>query len=115
MNHFWDTQYGHFVRFLSGKRLLLYPDEVDSKVWKHTTRHGNVQVARRTPKGNSDLEKSTDPSPPLQASTRSRGEQDVGVDVLRAVEAGKDVCLVDWYGSDDPEVGGMSVIVLTNH
>ena len=115
MNHFRDTQYGHLVRFLSAKRLLRHPDEVDSTVWEDSTRHGNVQVARQTQKGNSDLEKSTDTSPPLDTSTESPDVQAVSTDGLRAVEAGKDVCLVDWYGSDDPEVGGMSVIVLTNH
>ena len=115
MNHFRDTQYGHLVRFLTGQKLLRYPDEVDSTVWKDATRHGNVQVARRAQKGNSDLEKSTDTSPPLEATTRSPGVQDVGVNVLNAVEAGKDVYLVDWYGPDDPEVSRMSVNALINH
>ena len=105
MDHIRDTQLGHLVRFLTGNRLLQYPDEIDPSIWKSASRHGNVSVARRTQEGNSDSEKFTEIIPPFVASNGSHGVQDVDVDGLRAVEAGKDVCLVDWYGPGDPEVG----------
>ncbi|KAI2623985.1 benomyl/methotrexate resistance protein [Hypomontagnella submonticulosa] len=81
-----DTEFGHLVRLLS-QRLLRYPDEIDPSLWKRF------------------LQRNTD-STSTPSGERVNDGQGIDLQDLSpnpVVDDGQDVCLVDWYGPDDPE------------
>jgi len=84
-SHIRDTVFGHFLRLISNNRLLKFPDERDSSLWKQS-------VNQHAP--GSDAEKAPNPDP----SNNSNDEVDC------TSEANQDVYLVEWYSPEDPEV-----------
>jgi len=80
-SQFRDTQFGQVVRFLSGEKLLRYPDENDPSLWKQSLRRDKPHI-----KDDVDL-------------------QDKNIN--QALENGNDIYLIDWYGPDDPEVSAV--------
>lgn len=102
-----DTQFGHLVRFLSRRRYLQYPDEVDPSLWQRSLMHRGTGDGREKlasadhpdrPPVNLDHQTTDDPPASNLDSSGS------GANLERVVEDGRDVYLVDWYGPNDPEV-----------
>src|SRR3954467_15105581 len=99
--HFRDTVFGQMIRLLSQNRFLKFPDELDRSLSERCTRNsGSTTQSLRIESGNI-------------------GEHDKVVeegDAGGKAEAGKSVCLVDWYDLNDPEVSfhlTLIVMVLT--
>ena len=89
MTQFRDTQFGHFVRFLSRNKYLRYSDEADALLCK---------------RGTATAEQSREPEKLEQPEDLRTGDLDSREPASsQAVEHGKDAFLVDWYGPDDPE------------
>ncbi len=101
-----DTVFGQLVRFLSRKKLLKFPDEMDSSLWK--------RFANGVTKSGEDA---------VPGSRNPGFVNDGGMDHLNYVVASNDGCedimnagdnssnekvlkvyLVDWYGPGDEEV-----------
>ncbi|OTA54747.1 MFS general substrate transporter [Hypoxylon sp. EC38] len=81
---FRTTPFGQLIRFLTGKRLLRYPDEIDPSLW----------------------EKSSQRSTCLDNPGRDHGTHVIGLQDLTNdddAENGRDTIIVNWYGQDDPE------------
>jgi DHA1 family multidrug resistance protein-like MFS transporter len=102
-----DTQFGHFLRFLSGNRLLRYPDEIDPSLWKDSLqKYPNPSI----PQEHSSLEKTESKN----SATATEAETGIATPTLdhnlqdlkdnHIPENGEDGFLVDWYRSNDPEV-----------
>ena len=96
-----DTQFGHLVRYLSGKKLFQYPDEIDPSLY-------TTSLSPRTHRPQSD---SADPSDDLSvadeaASKKSNTQRDdvEEADKEQALTDAEATFLVDWYCPDDPEV-----------
>ena len=75
-----DTVFGQFARLVSGRRLLRFPNETDLSAQTNSTQEKSVASP-------TEESRTLDPE-----NTSSNGEQ-------------KKIDLVDWYGTDDPEVG----------
>ena len=94
-----DTQFGHLVRHLSGRKLFRYPDEIDESLWETSIARGICEVPSESGTANN-------------SSSSKEGEADgngANIDPERSnydniLGNGKDSCLVDWYGSADPEI-----------
>lgn len=82
-----DTVFGHIARIVTSNKTFQYPDEVDPSLWKKALQTNT----------------SSTPTPPSDKANEPQGVklQDLSPD---HVEDGRDIYLVDWYGSDDPEV-----------
>ncbi|ETN40929.1 uncharacterized protein HMPREF1541_05209 [Cyphellophora europaea CBS 101466] len=79
-----DTHFGRFVRFISCKRLLQYPDELDPTLANAFTLSGQPRSDELLKKEACDgVDLQNDASQPPKAAQR--------------------FYLVDWYGPDDPE------------
>jgi DHA1 family multidrug resistance protein-like MFS transporter len=92
---FRDTQFGHFVRFLSNDNLFRYPDEIDPLLWKK-------RISTKSEEQSGEIEK-----PGRSDDSNDTAPNDLnlqGPNVDRIVEDGEDIYLVDWSGTDDPEV-----------
>lgn len=98
-----DTTFGQIVRFATGNKRLLYPEEhADFKVpdcyttsarpSRSSSRTAVADLADAPSKGKGDLEKANeDATKPVQASVSVAGQRtDDGF------------VLVDWYGPQDP-------------
>lgn len=99
-----DTTFGHIVRLLSSNKIFQYPDEVDPSLWKKCLQ-GDTGSA---------------PTPPREQTSEPQGVKLEDLNQGQAVEDGKDIYLVDWYGPDDPEVCSPVVaafwkLLLTQH
>ncbi|KAI6091792.1 benomyl/methotrexate resistance protein [Hypoxylon rubiginosum] len=81
-----DTVFGHIARIVTSNKTFQYPDEVDPSLWKKALQTNT----------------SSTPTPPSDKANEPQGVklQDLSPD---HVEDGRDIYLVDWYGSDDPE------------
>lgn len=88
-NYIRDTVFGHFVRWISRKRFLKFPDEVNPSLWKHLLQKERNGDAGKTP--------NISASGNLASSGSEKQEIPSG-------ENGKDVYLVDWHSLDDSEV-----------
>ena len=96
-----DTQFGHLVRYLSGKKLLRYPDEVDLSLCRKPFL-SRSQDQQRDNVGPSDDSNDIDGADADGSDTET---QDVEkADKRRAAAVDEAMFLVDWYGPDDPEV-----------
>ncbi|KAI9746350.1 MAG: hypothetical protein M1818_000062 [Claussenomyces sp. TS43310] len=87
-----DTVFGHFVRLISDNRLLKFPDEVDSSLWKRCLQEAT----------NDDAEKEQNPSSSGTTSMDDSEKPNVN-QVHPNGDKREDVYLVDWYGPEDPE------------
>ncbi|KAI1384538.1 benomyl/methotrexate resistance protein [Hypoxylon trugodes] len=81
-----DTEFGLFVRFLSRRKLLQYPDEIDPSSWK-----------KFLPSTGST------PTPPREQINNPQHSKYQEPGANNIVDDGQGVYLVDWYGPDDPE------------
>ncbi len=93
-----DTQIGHLIRLLSGKKLLPYPDEVDSSLWKKSALRPSPLESSQGPQ----IEKPPNTENPANNPIKDLEAETNGSN--RVIENGKDIYLVEWYGPDDPEV-----------
>lgn len=96
-----DSFFGHFLRLVSNRRVLHYPEELDPSIWQryiNEKKSANMAMYGQTeaPDGDSkDTPRdSNSPSPYNENGDNRRVD----------AEKGRDVYLVDWYGPDDPEV-----------
>lgn len=113
-----DTTLGHFLRFITRKRVLLYPEEKDPEIWKkyvnkqksaNMASHGQLQQPEDDEKKdeNNTQNRSSSPSGSSRSSSTIRDDSaQVNEASGRPVdsEKGQDAFVVDWYGPDDPEV-----------
>ena len=93
---FRDTAFGQMARLLSGDKLFRYPDEIDLSLWEKS-------FSRGSPLTSSPQQEQAD----ADCSTKESDMHDLDSRHLSAnpvVEDSQEVCLVDWYGPDDPEV-----------
>ena len=91
-----DTAFGRMARLLSSKRLFRYLDEIDLSLWEEVP-------SRSSPLTSSPPQEQAD----ADCTTKECDTQDRDLRHLSAnpvVEDGQEVCLVYWYGPDDPEV-----------
>ena len=132
---FRDTIVGKILRLASRGKLYPFAEEKDPSLWRRYIHHNKTQEIAtygrllegheksKASNGNPDIEKEADRpadniSQPVHTShesstTRVSGENDhVGephktnaVGQIVDPEKGKDTNVVEWYGSDDPEVG----------
>lgn len=124
-----DTVLGHFLRLVTGKKVLLYPEEKDPEIWKkyvskeksaNMATHGQPQPPQEDEKKDGDKEDGSGPrsrGPSRTGSSRSSSTiKDDSGQVNEASgrpidqEKGQDSFVVDWYGPDDPEVCERSVL-----
>lgn len=120
-----DTVLGHFLRLVTGKRVLLYEEEKHPELWeKYVNRektsnmavHGQPQPPESQTKPDSDHESERkhkeegttaqrDPSPSgSQSSESTIIQDDLRLGNRVDPEKGRDSLVVDWWGPDDPEV-----------
>lgn len=93
---FRDTHFGHLIRYLSGKRALRYPDEVNPLIWEKRI-HPFVRSECSKPQENQNS--------PHDTAANVSDIQDSTFYSLRELEGHQEIILVEWYGPDDPEVG----------
>ncbi|KIX01487.1 uncharacterized protein Z518_09213 [Rhinocladiella mackenziei CBS 650.93] len=98
---FRDTQFGHLVRLVSDNKLFPYPDEIDPSLWKKSVQRCATSSSPRSGDQHGGSEKLRNTNNSTDASVKDLDPRND--DLNRAVERGKDVYLVDWYGPDDPE------------
>lgn len=82
--------FGQLVRGISGNRIFQYPDEIDPSQWKKAVLLDNIDAPSSTARENGSALKEARSQHP--ASTNHTGSDE------------KNVLIVGWYGSDDPEV-----------
>lgn len=117
-----DTAIGHFLRLVTGKKVLLYAEEKDPEIWKkyvnkdksaNMATHGQLQPPEKDANDEEKDEQGTtqDRAPSRTGSSGSSSTiRDDSAQVNEASgrpidsEKGKDSFVVDWYGPDDPEV-----------
>lgn len=108
-----DTVLGHFLRMVTGKKVLLYEEEKNPELWRkyiHEEKSGNMAKYGQTsaPDDENSDQQDTDDSPARSASSGSTvvdRNQQVNEVSGKPVdpEKGRDVHIVDWWGPDDPE------------
>ncbi|TVY23600.1 Caffeine resistance protein [Lachnellula hyalina] len=101
-----DTQAGLLIRFLSGNKLLRYPDEIDPSLWKKfqkehlgdsdTPENANLEKTESKSSGAATTTVTDTATPPQNHDSQELKDN-------HSAEAGKDEFLVDWYGPDDGE------------
>ncbi|XXG96681.1 hypothetical protein Hte_002971 [Hypoxylon texense] len=82
-----DTTFGHVVRLLSSNKIFQYPDEADPSLWKKYLQGDTGST----------------PTPPRDQTSEPQGVKLQDLNQGQAIEDGRDIYLVDWYGPDDPE------------
>ncbi|ETS87893.1 hypothetical protein PFICI_01721 [Pestalotiopsis fici W106-1] len=104
---FRDTAFGQVVRLLSHRRLLRYPDEIDPLLWKKSLQqHGAAGCSISDPgveSNSAQILSDNEEKSPIRDPRRQMGLIENGAGPAQAVEDGRDVYLVGWYGPDDPE------------
>lgn len=118
-----DSAFGHVVRLVSRGKLFPYPEERDPNLWKryvHEEKSGHMALHGSTepPEEKSD---ELDQAQGLRAreqnnsSASSRTHVPDGFNEASGVrvdpEKGKDKHVIDWYGSDDPQVCPQNLIL----
>lgn len=117
-----DTVLGHFLRLITGNKVLLYAEEKDPEIWRkyvnknksaNMATHGQLQPPEKDEKNDEtdeqDPKEQRSPSPAGSANSSSTVRDDsaqVNEASGRPIdsEKGQDSFVVDWYGPDDPEV-----------
>lgn len=103
-----DTQFGQFVRLLTGKRLFKYEEELDTAL---CLRYADKTTNKTTMPLHSTDEKADTPSEVLASSAQSQRsdvkESQLPTPTLASIERAEvgsaaDENLVDWYGPSDP-------------
>jgi DHA1 family multidrug resistance protein-like MFS transporter len=111
-----DSPFGHIVRLVSRGKLMQYPEEKDSNLWKKYVNQEKSGYAAHH--GSTEPPEEHDEELSQARGIRSREGRDSdasstthvpdGHNVASGVrvdpEKGKDVHVIDWYGPDDPQV-----------
>lgn len=103
-----DTQFGRLVRLLSGRRQFQYPDETDSSIWMKSF-HRKRPTARYAQQGQ-DHDRDRPEELDSRNFDRSKDLEGLGqadlqdLNINHILGGGEEVYLIDWYGTDDPEV-----------
>jgi DHA1 family multidrug resistance protein-like MFS transporter len=116
-----DTAFGQILRLITKNRILQYPEEQDPEHWKkylneeksgYIAHHGTaeppeddelrqeLQNARGVRNRDAEGDSPADSRDSMATGTTINEASGVAVDQ----EKGRDKNLIDWYGSDDPEV-----------
>lgn len=118
-----DTVFGHFLRLVTGGKVLPYEEDRDSSVWqRYVDKEKSARMADHGHTGEEekeegqernngqlrvDREPERDPTSENSSNTRA-GSGDVQRNDVSGVivdpEKGKDVNVVTWFGDNDPEV-----------
>ncbi|KAJ9606506.1 hypothetical protein H2200_009467 [Cladophialophora chaetospira] len=104
---FRDTQFGHLVRLISGRRRLQYPDEFDPALWTKSIRR--AEQTPKTTRRDEAQAAEVAANPNNQEFDRfkeleSRDQANIqDLNINHTIENGEDVFLVDWYDMDDSE------------
>lgn len=119
-----DTVVGHILRFITGRRVLKYQEEIDPSLWEkyvHKEKSANMAVHGQTsPPEDAEQDQvkekdiDNDQGEARRPQSSSRSSSATQVDENEKVnevsgkkidpEKGKDVFVVDWWGPNDPEV-----------
>ncbi len=124
-----DTVLGHFLRLVTGGRVLPYEEDRDPSLWKRyidkeksgrMAHHGHTEEEEKDEeeadaKGDSTQQQQRAGAAEGNATANTRDSSDTEVgsgDVQRNEvsghridpEKGRDVSIVTWFGDDDPEV-----------
>ena len=107
-----DTLFGHILRFVTGKKVLRYQEEVHPELWKkfvnkhksgNMARHGAIEdeedivdekAQRQEPLSHSSSDTQLDDAQPVTNEVSGKR-----IDP----EKGRDAHIVDWWGPNDPE------------
>jgi DHA1 family multidrug resistance protein-like MFS transporter len=113
-----DTLFGHILRFVTGKRVLRYQEEIYPELWKkfvHKHKSGNMAhhgAVEDEEEGETEKNSENDQSDQQPSRRSSDTEVDAanGQHIINEVsgkrvdpEKGRDAHIVDWWGPDDPE------------
>lgn len=102
-----DSAFGKLVRFLSGYRLLLYPEEEDHLAWRQYLRTEAYQQQAIMPVGSREFYEEHSLYTVISQASRRRRERPPLRSVLagpwRGIKEGSPEA-IGWRGSDDPEV-----------
>lgn len=126
-----DTVLGHFLRLVTGKKVLLYPEEKDPEIWKkyvnkeksaNMASHGQPEAPKEDEKKEEKEDDSDSQSREPSRRHSSRSSSTIRDDSGQVNEVsgrpvdsekGQDSFVVDWYGPDDPEVCKRSVLAVS--
>ena len=112
-----DSPFGHIVRLVSRGKMMQYPEEKDSNLWKkyvnqeksgYVARHGDTQPPEEhdeelaQARGIRSREEGRDSEASSATQVPDGYNQASGVRI--DTEKGKDAHVIDWYGPDDPQV-----------
>lgn len=100
-----DTLFGQAVRLLSGRTLLIFPDEQNPDLWKACIPNGKHYGGTLQTHNSSDQngENPANAANTAQASS-SEAQQSMNLDPVNSDEKYGEVMLVDWYDQNDQEV-----------
>jgi hypothetical protein len=88
------TFLGHFLRFISKGEFLRYPEERDPSLYAaYLVKDDASQTG-----GLKDRQEQQ------RQTSGQQNEQSSIEDTEKGLQSGRDPMIVDWYGSDDPEV-----------
>ncbi|KAI9814407.1 MAG: hypothetical protein M1827_003263 [Pycnora praestabilis] len=112
-----DTLFGHFLRLVSGGKLLQFQEERDPSLWRqyvhkeksgrmaHHGHAGEEEKSEGQEETNGDANvgrKSSEASSSTRVGDDPRYNEASGVKI--DAEKGRDLNVIDWFGPDDPEV-----------
>jgi len=100
-----ETQFGHFVRFVTNKKLLRFPDEDDPSLWRASLGREGLRVPNDSlEKGESGDAAEHNRSP--QTTTLQDYEAQASTPSDLVMQQASDATydhIIGWYGPDDPE------------
>ena len=107
-----DTVFGHFVRIVSGGKILPYAEDRDPSLWRRYVHDEKTQRmahhAHTDEQPEAECRQGPRRSSSGQTSTTRAGDEDqVRTNALGHKvdpEHGKDTAVVGWYSDHDPEV-----------
>lgn len=118
-----DTVFGHFLRIISGGKVLPYEEERDPSLWKrYIDKEKSGRMAHHGHTGEEDENEEQDDNQQHDASRSGStassqsgtrvASRDAPHNEISGVridsEKGKDVNVVDWFGENDPEVSNLT-------
>ncbi|KAL6718125.1 GTPase-activating protein [Lecanora helva] len=109
-----DTVFGHFVRLVTGGKVLQYAEEKDDRLWKHYINRDQTRnmAIYGNPEGTEAEKKEIGPSSENSSQTRTGDREERPHNQLHSTltaqrvdtEKGRDVTMVTWFGDNDPEM-----------
>jgi DHA1 family multidrug resistance protein-like MFS transporter len=128
-NQIRDTPFGHLIRFLSSNKLLQYPDELDSSLYKKwvqankdaTVAHLHLDSQehkqhKQDNRNSATLKEAANPAVPSPSDSSEEKENRPNASNHPMIDADKNIYLVGWYGLSDPEVciNGASTLTISH-